>query len=84
VLSLQSRRRTFGRDTKIWPSALDLVYYHGKSVKEVAKIIKGARPADLPVERASKYQLVINLRTAQALGLNISEAFLLGADELIE
>jgi hypothetical protein len=42
------------RDTKIWPSALDLVYYHGKSVKEVAKIIKGARPADLPVERASK------------------------------
>ena len=38
----------------------------------------------MPVEQASKYQLVINLRTAQALGLNISEAFLLGADELIE
>jgi ABC-type uncharacterized transport system substrate-binding protein len=63
------------------PNHIDL---SRRAASYIDKIIKGARPADLPVEQASKYQLVINLRTAQALGLNISEAFLLRADELIE
>lgn len=55
-----------------------------QSARFVSKIFQGSNPADMPIEQPTKFELVVNLRTAKALGITIPESFLLRADEVIE
>ena len=71
-----------GWRTAGYGSTLSELYRHDAPF--VDKILKGAKPGDIPVEQPTKFELVINLTTAKALGLKIPESFLLRADEVIE
>jgi len=92
IISLAARHRLPAvYYDRYFVSAGGLISYGSDSVEQfrlaatyVDRILKGDKPADLPVQTSSKYELVINLKTARALGLNVAASLLARADEVIE
>ena len=89
-LALKNRLPTMGNVREVVEAGGLMAYganmsdFVGRAAVYVDKILKGANPADLPVEQPTKFELVINLKTAKALGLSIPQALMLRADNVIE
>ncbi len=74
----------FATDGGLLSYGIDRVDLFRRAANYVDRILKGATPADLPVQQPTKFELVVNFKTAKALGLTVPQSLLLSADEVIE
>jgi putative ABC transport system substrate-binding protein len=79
-----SQFRTFPDGGGLMSYGPDLIQLYRRTGTFVSKMLHGARPADLPIERPNKFELVINLKAARALGVTIPDALLATADDAID
>ncbi|MET0709375.1 MAG: ABC transporter substrate binding protein [Tardiphaga sp.] len=77
-------RATAGTTGAARKYAAELVEFAPDAASYIDRVLKGEKPTDLPVQAPNKYELAINLKTAKALGLTVSPALLVRADEVIE
>jgi putative tryptophan/tyrosine transport system substrate-binding protein len=91
IIAAASRHRLPLIATPDFPGAGGLISYmfdpvdmHAQAASYIDRILKGASPADLPVQEPTKFSLVINLKTVKALGLTVPQSILQRADEVIE
>jgi putative tryptophan/tyrosine transport system substrate-binding protein len=74
----------FAKDGGLLSYGVDLVDIWRRATTYVDRILRGTKPADLPVQLPTKFEMVVNLKTAKALGLTVPQSILLRADEVIE
>jgi putative ABC transport system substrate-binding protein len=74
----------FGKERGLVAFENDRGWAMRRTARYVERILKGARPADLPAERVDRFELVVNLRTAKALGIAVPQSVLVRADEIVE
>jgi len=83
-LPTMSAQREYAEGGGLMAYSADFLDLFRRTAAFVDKILKGAKPADLPVEQPTKWEFVINLKTAKALGLTIPQTLLQRADQVIE
>ncbi|MEO8005765.1 MAG: ABC transporter substrate binding protein, partial [Betaproteobacteria bacterium] len=91
IMNLVARRLPFITDGTEWAKAGAVITYapntltlYRRSASYVDKILRGANAGDLPIEQVSKFELIVNLKAAAALGITVPQSILLRADEIIQ